>query len=90
MVIRSGDQSRFLPTTAAIASAMAVGVPRLVFGHIHRFAHGVAAGGEYWVLPAFDASAVGLRCLAGVCEPVHFGAGSCDAIAAPAPSAFPT
>ena len=53
--IASGDQSRFVPPRAAIEAAFATGARRLVFGHIHRHAHGHLAGGEYRVLPAFDA-----------------------------------
>ncbi len=52
-VIRSGDQTRFLPPPRAIDGALA-GTEVLVFGHIHRLAHGRRGGGEYWVLPAFD------------------------------------
>lgn len=90
MVIRSGDQSRFLPTTAAVTSAMATGVQRLVFGHIHRFAHGHVGGGEYWVLPAFDAAAIGLRCQAGSLAPVRFRDGGGDPVEAPPACPFPS
>jgi UDP-2,3-diacylglucosamine hydrolase len=90
MVIQSGDQTRFLPTRRALGEAMASGASRLVFGHIHRFAHGREAGGEYWVLPAFDATGVGLRCAGGTGEPVRFRpGGSCERVADPQPLAFP-
>jgi UDP-2,3-diacylglucosamine hydrolase len=55
MVIQRGDQARFLPTTTAVAAAFACGAQRLVFGHIHRSSLGRVGGGEYRVLPAFDA-----------------------------------
>ena len=60
-VIRSGDQARFLPTRAALDAAMADGVQRLVFGHIHRHATASVGGGLAHVLPAFDAGAIGFR-----------------------------
>ncbi len=60
-VIRSGDQSRFLPTRAAIATALACDVEHLVFGHIHRLALGTFGTGEYRVLPAFDRDGVRLQ-----------------------------
>lgn len=60
MVIAQGDPERFLPTGAAVATAMASGVQRLVFGHIHRPCHGRFERGEYWVLPAYDEAGVGL------------------------------
>lgn len=60
MVIATGNQQRFQPTAAAIDAAFATGASRLVFGHIHQHCHGSHAGGDYWVLPAFDASGVGL------------------------------
>jgi len=58
MVIASGDQARFLPTRAALDAALAAGVDRVVFGHIHRLARGALATGEYLVLPAFDRAGV--------------------------------
>lgn len=73
-VIRRGDQTRFLPTAAAVDAAFATGARRLVFGHIHRFAHGRRDGGEYWVLPAFDAAATGLLARGGKLVPVRFDA----------------
>lgn len=69
MVIRSGDQTRFLPPLAAVDEALASGATRLVFGHIHRFVHVVRPAGECWVVPAFDATALALRCRDGRCEP---------------------
>jgi UDP-2,3-diacylglucosamine hydrolase len=75
MVIAAGDQARFLPTRAALAAAFATGVRRLVFGHIHRHAHGPFADGDYWVLPAFDTGGVGLRIDASVAS-VAFAPGS--------------
>lgn len=75
MVIQAGDQQRFLPTGGAVAAAFTGGAARLVFGHIHRFATGRVGEGEYWVLPAFDASGVGLRCEGGAVAPVAFEAG---------------
>lgn len=59
-VIAGGDQGRFLPTAAAVEEALACGAGRLVFGHIHRAGHGRVGAGEYWVLPAFDATGIGL------------------------------
>jgi len=93
-VIASGDQRRFLPTAAAFDAAFATGVPRLVFGHIHRFRHGVhgvgAAAPEYWVLPAFDEAATGLVVRSGRVEPVRFtGPGArFEPVAGPGPLAF--
>ncbi len=85
-VVRSGDQTRFLPTAAAIDAAFAIGVQRLVFGHIHRFAHGRRAGGEYWVLPAFDEAATGLLLRGDGVEPVRFpGGGGVERLPVPAP-----
>lgn len=83
-VIAGGDQARFLPTRAAIEAALAVGVERVVFGHIHRLAQGMVAGGDYVVLPAFDragealapaaAAAAGLRvATAGTAGPERAG-----------------
>ncbi len=57
-VVSSGDQGRFLPTRAAVTQALAVGASRVVFGHIHRMAKGMAPGGESWTLPAFDEQGV--------------------------------
>ncbi|MBL8748393.1 MAG: metallophosphoesterase [Planctomycetes bacterium] len=74
-VVRFGDQTRFLPTGAAIDAAFGTGVQRLVFGHIHRFAHGRRGAGEYWVLPAFDEAATGLLLRGGGVEPVRFSRG---------------
>jgi UDP-2,3-diacylglucosamine hydrolase len=74
-VIQSGDQARFLPTAAALAATFTTGAARLVFGHIHRFAHGRQGAGEYWVLPAFDAAAIGLVTRGGTLVPVRFHAG---------------
>lgn len=90
MVIQSGDQNRFLPTRRALGEAFATGVRRLVFGHIHRFAHGREGGAEYWVLPAFDATGVGLHCVACAIEPVVFrGGGTVERVADPGPCTFP-
>jgi UDP-2,3-diacylglucosamine hydrolase len=72
MVIAAGDQQRFLPTARAIDAAFAAGAGRLVFGHIHRFSHGPWAGGDYWVLPAFDQAPVGLLCQDGRISAVRF------------------
>jgi UDP-2,3-diacylglucosamine hydrolase len=79
MVTSSGDTRRFLPTAAAVDAAFATGARRLVFGHIHRFAHGLhgpAGDREYWVLPAFDAAATGLLLAGGGATPVRFAAGA--------------
>ncbi|MEQ1630894.1 MAG: UDP-2,3-diacylglucosamine diphosphatase [Planctomycetota bacterium] len=65
-VIQSGDQTRFLPTSAAVAAAFDTGVEVLVFGHIHRRCAGPFRGGNYWVLPAFDQEGVHLRTGRGV------------------------
>ncbi|MFY9345350.1 MAG: metallophosphoesterase [Planctomycetota bacterium] len=88
MVIQAGDQTRFLPTTRALAAAFANGASRLVFGHIHRFAHGSAP--DYWVLPAFDASGIGLRVVQGTVTPVAFSRGAAPTVVPePAPCPFP-
>ncbi len=60
-VIQQGDQARFLPTAAAIQLALQAEVEWVVFGHIHRRARGLCAGGAYWVLPAFDEEGVHLQ-----------------------------
>lgn len=89
MVIAAGDQQRFLPTARAVDAAFATGAGRLVFGHIHRFSHGPWASGDYWVLPAFDQSPVGLYCRDGSIRPVRFlGAGG-RYEELPAPAACP-
>lgn len=59
-VIAGGDQGRFLPTAAAVDQTLACGAGRLVFGHIHRAGHGRVGPSEDRVLPAFDATGVGL------------------------------
>ena len=89
-VIASGDQTRFLPTTAAMDAAMATGAQRLVFGHIHRHAHGQHGAGEYWVLPAFDASGIGFVVRGGQLEPVRFLGtdGRFEGVALPPPCPF--
>lgn len=51
---------RFEPTAEAVDAALALG-ETLVFGHIHRPSDSVRAGGRVCVLPAFDATGVGLR-----------------------------
>jgi UDP-2,3-diacylglucosamine hydrolase len=86
-VIASGDQRRFLPTAAALDAAFATGTERLVFGHIHSFRRGPHGKGEYWVLPAFDESAVGLLARQGRLEPVRFRPGSAalETVAVPGP-----
>lgn len=91
-VIQSGDQQRFLPTGAAVAAAFATGASQLVFGHIHRHATGVVpGGGRYWVLPAFDATAIGLWADAAGLRAVRFAAagGEPEPVAAPAACPFP-
>lgn len=88
-VIASGDQQRFLPTAAAVTAAMATGVGRLVFGHIHRHCHGRHDAGEYWVLPAFDRDGGGLLVEPRQATPVQFPAGGgVAAVAVPAPCPF--
>lgn len=87
-VIRSGDQTRFLPSHRAVAAAVADGVERLVFGHIHRHAAGREGAAEYRVLPAFDERAVGLVVGPGRCQSVRFeGAG--EPAPVPPPEACP-
>ncbi|MBL9079872.1 MAG: UDP-2,3-diacylglucosamine diphosphatase [Planctomycetes bacterium] len=71
-VVQAGDQTRFLPTISAVGAALAASGGRLVFGHIHHFAHGEMAGRHYWVLPAFDADPIGLWASDGRLEPVRF------------------
>lgn len=88
-VIRSGDQTRFLPTSTALAAAFATGAQQLVFGHIHRFAHDRRDGRPWWVLPAFDAGAIGLWCRDGRVEPVCFGDRGITAVAAPTALVLP-
>jgi UDP-2,3-diacylglucosamine hydrolase len=73
-VIHSGDQTRFLPSQRAMATAFASGAQRLVFGHIHRHARGSFGEGHYHVLPAFDVAGVGLLVTERDWLPVKFGA----------------
>lgn len=86
-VIQSGDQSRFLPSERAVATAFAVGVERLIFGHIHRHARGSFERGSYHVLPAFDQDGVGLRIDPGGWQPVRFGKGAAAATEVELPEA---
>lgn len=88
-VIATGDQLRFLPTTAALTAAFASGAAHLVFGHIHRFRHGHCGGGTYWVLPAFDEAGGGLLVERGVFTPVRFvdRDGTTETLATPEPLA---
>jgi UDP-2,3-diacylglucosamine hydrolase len=84
-----GDQTRFLPTANAVSTAFAFGARRVVFGHIHRHARGSLAGGDYRVLPAFDATGVGLWAEPGELRPVHFGPGGVvEGVAEPGPCPF--
>jgi UDP-2,3-diacylglucosamine hydrolase len=55
-----GDSHRFEPVEEAVLAALAV-APTLIFGHIHNPAHGSLAHGQYFVLPAFDASPIYLE-----------------------------
>lgn len=75
MVIARGDPTRFLPTRKALDAALAAGVERVVFGHIHRLARGNIAQGEYLVLPAFDRAGV-LWCADGDGERFLGGGGT--------------
>ncbi|MCU0863197.1 MAG: UDP-2,3-diacylglucosamine diphosphatase [Planctomycetes bacterium] len=84
-VIASGDQTRFLPTRAAVGEALAIGVQRLVFGHIHRHAHDRIGAQGYWVLPAFDATGVGLWLEGGAAVPVRCDAGGLVEVPVPGP-----
>ncbi len=88
MVVATGDQTRFLPSRAAVAAAFGNGAPRLVFGHIHRRAHGRLGGGEYWVLPAGDAEAIGVWLAAGEARLVRLSAGG-DLTPEPTPPECP-
>ncbi|MCB9887742.1 MAG: UDP-2,3-diacylglucosamine diphosphatase [Planctomycetes bacterium] len=89
-VIASGDQSRFLPTAAAVAAAFADGVQQLVFGHIHRHATGEVGGGRYRVLPAFDQDGVGLLADDRGLRPVRFlPGGQVEPVDEPGPCPFP-
>lgn len=88
-VIASGDQERFLPTQAAVEAAFGDGVRQLVFGHIHRRAHGVAGPGRYWVLPAFDAQGVGLLADARGLSAMCWGGGDPLPLPEPDPCPFP-
>ena len=88
-VVGSGDPTRFLPTAAAVEAAFATGARQLVFGHIHRFAHGRHGGGVYWVLPAFDATATGLFVNEAGLSPVRFlTGGAMTPVEAPAACPF--
>lgn len=60
-----GDQERFAPVRDAVASAFAPGFEILVFGHVHTPGCGDLADGRYYVLPAFDETAVYLEHHAG-------------------------
>ena len=73
-VVRSGDQTRFLPSQRAVEAAFASGAQRLIFGHIHRHAAGGFGDAEYRVLPAFDERPVGLDVGPGRCVPICFAA----------------
>lgn len=74
-VVQRGDPARFLPSARAVGAAVAGGVERLVFGHIHRRSSGCYGEAEYHVLPAFDEGSVGLLVCPGRCESVRFAAG---------------
>lgn len=87
-VVQQGDQSRFLPPQAVVENVFTDGVTQLVFGHVHRLAHGRLRGGEYWVLPAFDATATGLVADAEGWRPVAFAADG-GVTALPVPDRFP-
>jgi UDP-2,3-diacylglucosamine hydrolase len=90
MVIASGDQGRFLPTVAALDAVAASGARRVVFGHIHRSAHGHHGALEYRVLPAFDATGTGLSISADAVTAVAFGPGGAwTEVAQPGPCAWP-
>lgn len=84
MVVQRGDQTRFLPTPGAFAAVAATGVGRLFFGHVHRHAQDVT-GGRWYVLPAFDASAVGYWLHDGVVESVRCVGAAGELVALPAP-----
>jgi len=73
-VVKQGDQTRFLPPQSIVSKVLEGGVSQLVFGHVHRLAHGSLAGGQYWVLPAFDATAIGLLGDADGLRPVRIAA----------------
>ena len=90
MVIANGDQTRFLPTGAAVDAALATGPARLVFGHIHRHGHGRRGPADYWVMPAFDATATGLLIGPGRAAPVRVvdAAGELEPVPVPAPCPF--
>lgn len=82
-VIAAGDQTRFLPTRAALEAAFEDGVERLVFGHIHRHATASVGDGRAFVLPAFDADGVGFRSAGGELVSVRFGPTGPEPVAAP-------
>ncbi|MFT4512788.1 MAG: UDP-2,3-diacylglucosamine hydrolase [Planctomycetota bacterium] len=86
-VIHSGDQTRFLPSERAMAAAFAVGMQRLVFGHIHRHSRGPFQQGVYHVLPAFDVDGVGLVVRGAEWQPMSFqrGSGQAEAVAVDMP-----
>lgn len=87
-VIAGGDPARFDPTAAALRAVFASGAEVLVFGHIHRPARGLFEGGEYCVLPAFDADGVGIMADAGWVKYVRAGAGGLTPEADPAAKRF--
>lgn len=88
-VVASGDQTRFLPTRPAVEAAFATGVGQLVFGHIHRHAAGGVGGGRYRVLPAFDATGVGLVADGQGLRAVRFGAAAAGPEPMPDPPECP-
>ncbi len=92
-VIAGGDQQRFLPTAAAVGAAFATGIGRLVFGHIHRHSYGQnigSDGSDYWVLPAFDATGIGLLARNGAIGSVRFldASGRFEPVETPPPCPF--
>jgi UDP-2,3-diacylglucosamine hydrolase len=88
-MIARGDQDRFLPTAAAVDAAIATGVRRLVFGHIHRHARGRHGAGEYHVLPAFDAESIVLVAADGELQPFRIDADAAAAGPLPLPEPCP-
>lgn len=88
-VIQSGDQTRFLPSERAVATAFGTGADRLIFGHIHRHARGSFERGSYHVLPAFDREGVGLLIGPGTWQPIRFSEGAATPAEVELPQACP-
>ncbi len=56
-----GDADRFAPVVDAVREVFAAGYAGVIFGHVHTPARGTSGGGDYLILPAFDALPVYLH-----------------------------